>query len=108
MWVNAGFYFSFQQYEDKLQVVTKENEQLKASHKQAMEVIKEIEIKLQFSQGKDPQGSLGKKSLWRNLQFDLVNHKKKIRRKVKSCDEIMVTRLPILGHHLMFWYKSLW
>ena len=60
MWVNAGFYFFSQQYEDKLQKVTKENELLRTAHKQAMEVIKEIENKLQFSEGKDHQGSRGK------------------------------------------------
>ncbi|XP_020605897.1 pleckstrin homology domain-containing family H member 2-like isoform X2 [Orbicella faveolata] len=38
------------EYEDKLQELTKENEQLRTSHKQAMELIKEIEIKLHFSQ----------------------------------------------------------
>ena len=56
MWVSTGFYFYFyfQQYEDKLQAVTKENELLRTKHKEAMKVIKEIETKLQFSEGKDP------------------------------------------------------
>lgn len=60
MWVNAGFYFFSQQYEDKLQKVTKENELLRTARNEAMEVIKEIENKLQFSEGKDHQGSHGK------------------------------------------------
>ena len=84
MWVNAGFYFSFQQYEDKLQKVTKENEQLKASHKQAMEVIKEIEVKLQFSQGKDPQGSLGKNHAGETCSLTLLI----LRKKLKEIEEL--------------------
>jgi len=73
--MNAGFYIYFQQYEDKLQELTKENEQLRTSHKQAMELIKEIEIKLHFSQGKILKVLWENNSSCRNLQFDLVDHK---------------------------------
>ena len=70
------FYIYFQQYEDKLQELTKENEQLKTSHKQAMELIKEIESKLHFSQGKILKVLWENNSSCRNVQFDLVHHKK--------------------------------
>ena len=39
------------EYEEKLDVVNKENEQLRNSHKKAMDMIREMEAKLIFSQG---------------------------------------------------------
>ena len=39
------------EYEEKLDIVNKENEQLRNSHKQAMDMIREMEAKLSFSQG---------------------------------------------------------
>lgn len=45
------FCFHIQQYENKLEEVNKENDQLRSSHQQAMEMVREIELKLSFSQG---------------------------------------------------------
>lgn len=39
------------EYEEKLDIVNKENEQLRNSHKKAMDMIREMEAKLSFSQG---------------------------------------------------------
>ena len=40
-----------QEYEEKIEEVNKENELLRNSHKQAMNMVREIELKLNFSQG---------------------------------------------------------
>lgn len=42
---------TIKEYEEKLDIVNKENEQLRNSHKQAMDMIREMEAKLSFSQG---------------------------------------------------------
>ena len=39
------------EYEEKLDIVNKENEQLRNSHKKAMDMIREMEAKLSFSEG---------------------------------------------------------
>jgi len=39
------------EYEEKLDIVNNENEQLRNSHKKAMDMIREMEAKLSFSQG---------------------------------------------------------
>ncbi|XP_022810522.1 pleckstrin homology domain-containing family H member 2-like isoform X3 [Stylophora pistillata] len=48
--IKSWMHKKISEYEEKLEELNKENDHLKRSHKQAMDVVKEIETKLSFSQ----------------------------------------------------------